>query len=247
MSLTTVLPIEPVAQDESPVFSCTPALLRHMAHEMRQPLSTIESTAFYLGIILSEADEKARRHVEKLQGLVQQVNAILSDTLRLTEGGQPRIETVDFHEVVSGCLAEQGGGMPVEITGEQEPGGILSNAGERLVRLDPSFGRRMVASVLQFSRNYAADEPASRAPALLNFSNSGPYVRFSLRFAAANVVLANLDALFDPMTPLIPGGGAIALSVVRRLAEAQQGRFEVERESSGCIALHLDLPAIREG
>src|SRR5258708_8339766 len=65
-------------------------VLRHLAHELRQPLSTIESTAFYLGMILPETESRARQQVDKLQRLVQQVNAILSDTLALSESLAPR-------------------------------------------------------------------------------------------------------------------------------------------------------------
>src|SRR5260370_6863686 len=54
------------------------AVVRHLAHELRQPLSTIESTAYYLGIILPPGEVRARKQVDKLPCLVPPTNHLIS-------------------------------------------------------------------------------------------------------------------------------------------------------------------------
>ena len=54
------------------------SVLRHAAHELRQPLSTMESIAYYLELILPDADERGREQLEKLRKLVEQSNWIVA-------------------------------------------------------------------------------------------------------------------------------------------------------------------------
>lgn len=55
-------------------------LLRHLAHELRQPLSGIESTAYYLDMVLGDAEPEITQHCERLRRMVQQANWLLDDT-----------------------------------------------------------------------------------------------------------------------------------------------------------------------
>ena len=51
-----------------------------LAHEVRQPLSVIESLAYYLE--LTATDEKARVHLQRIQAMVLQANLILKRNCR---------------------------------------------------------------------------------------------------------------------------------------------------------------------
>jgi len=55
-------------------------LLRHLAHELRQPLSGIESIAFYLDMVLGETEPALQQHCERLRRMVQQAHWLLEDT-----------------------------------------------------------------------------------------------------------------------------------------------------------------------
>lgn len=61
--------------------SRTPSVLDELAHEVRQPLSVIESLAYYLEI--TSPDEKTRAHLQRIQAMVLQANLILKRTCRL--------------------------------------------------------------------------------------------------------------------------------------------------------------------
>jgi signal transduction histidine kinase len=64
------------------------AALGTIAHELRQPLSSIESIAYYLTLVLPKNDPKIQAQVEHIRELVQQTNEILSNSVRLTGGAQ---------------------------------------------------------------------------------------------------------------------------------------------------------------
>jgi signal transduction histidine kinase len=75
-------------------------VMRLLAHELRQPLSTIESIAYYLTLILPE-DQKVREQLDRIQQLVQQSNwmltsgQFLSDPLTVTREPVPLRELID--------------------------------------------------------------------------------------------------------------------------------------------------------
>ncbi len=75
-------------------------IMRVLAHELRQPLSTIESIAYYLTLILPE-DEKIREQLDRIQQLVEQSNWMLTSGQLLSEpipAERPRTHPNDLFE-----------------------------------------------------------------------------------------------------------------------------------------------------
>ena len=52
--------------------------LINLAHELRQPLSTIESIAYYLELTIPPDQVQARIYISRLQQIVMEASAILS-------------------------------------------------------------------------------------------------------------------------------------------------------------------------
>jgi nitrogen-specific signal transduction histidine kinase len=61
----------------------TDEVLGTLAHELRQPLSNIETIAYYLSMILPPGDEKIQTQLVRIRELVEQSNSILSCALGL--------------------------------------------------------------------------------------------------------------------------------------------------------------------
>ena len=58
----------------------TATALDDLAHEVRQPLSVIESLAYYLELTCT--DEKTRAHLQRIQAMVLQASLILKRSCR---------------------------------------------------------------------------------------------------------------------------------------------------------------------
>ncbi|MBI4889043.1 MAG: hypothetical protein HY821_00370 [Acidobacteria bacterium] len=54
-------------------------VLRHLSHELRQPLSGIEAIAYYLDMVLNDADPEITQNCVRLRRMVQQANWVLND------------------------------------------------------------------------------------------------------------------------------------------------------------------------
>ena len=82
-------------------------LLCNLAHELRQPLSTIESIAYYLELALPDAEPRVLEQLTRLRHLVAQSGWILSDSLALSEVPAARPEAIDLDELLSEFVLEQ--------------------------------------------------------------------------------------------------------------------------------------------
>jgi signal transduction histidine kinase len=67
---------KPVTADTSLIESLEVSSLEEAVHELRQPLSVIESLAYYLE--LTSNDEAASKHLRHIQAMVVQANSILA-------------------------------------------------------------------------------------------------------------------------------------------------------------------------
>lgn len=58
-------------------------IFQELIHELRQPLSVVESLAYYLE--LTSSDERSAARLQKIQAMVCKINEILEDNMRRLE------------------------------------------------------------------------------------------------------------------------------------------------------------------
>jgi signal transduction histidine kinase len=76
--------------------------LRHLTHELRQPLSGIESIAYYLEMVLDGGEPRVLEQCDRLRQMVRQANWLLEDTalgLRLGETCEAAALDAAFEEL----------------------------------------------------------------------------------------------------------------------------------------------------
>ena len=62
-----------------------------VAHDLRQPLSSIETIAFYLSMVLPSDDAKIQTQLARIRELVQESNEILSRGAQVTASAAPTL------------------------------------------------------------------------------------------------------------------------------------------------------------
>ena len=216
--------------DEQPAYE--PAIVvRHLAHELRQPLSTIESIAFYLDLVLPRSEGKARRHLGKLQQEVHRINWILTDALHFLRAARPNLQPLDLSEVVAKSLSEW----------TSEEGTRVRLDLERalpLVSLDVEQIEHLLRNLLAFFQQVAAPS------ATMNFRTCrrAGGIAVEVLTTAADCAGEDLRALFEPFEDSMPAGSGLKLASVRRIAEGHGASVEVESGASGEISLAVVFP-----
>src|ERR1700734_3293662 len=124
--------------------------LQTIAHELRQPLSAIESIAYYLSLALPRDSRPARKQAGRLQHLVEQSNWILTSALQLADGAPLAPQPLNLEELITqtviSCAAQGDPRIHLELAG-----------GLRLVRLDRGRGRILLENMVTLFRQLASE------------------------------------------------------------------------------------------
>lgn len=203
-------------------------LVRQIAHELRQPLSTIESIAYYLDLILPRDESRARAQLERLQHLVDQSNWIVSNAVHYLQTTPPAPQFLDLDELLNQAAAECPAQPRMEVNLEHVP---------FLVRLDHAQAVHMFANLLDFLRRLSNVEPIR-----VTAARSAAVLEISFFVAALGRSAAEMEGLFQPFPPAQPAGGGLSLASVRRIAEAHRGRVSVSADPECGVTVILTLP-----
>jgi signal transduction histidine kinase len=206
-------------------------VVRHLVHEIRQPLSTIESIAFYLEMVLPRAEGKARRQLSKLQQEVEQINWVLCDAIHFLQASPPRLQAMDLSEVVSKSFGEwrtlPGVRVCQQLAAQLPP-----------VALDLEQIQHLLRNVTSFFARIAAGEAA----VLVETRSAEGGVVLEISANAPQWPTEEAAALFEPFEPSAPAGAGLKLASARRIAEAHGARIEVHSGPDARVSLTLLFP-----
>jgi signal transduction histidine kinase len=196
-------------------------VLRAVAHEIRQPLGTIESIAYYLGLVLPRENEKIHEQLARLLQLVEQSNWILSSGLHLADPLLVSPEPLDVEELITQAVsARASAGDPAV---QLDLRGSLPQ-----VRLDPGLGRALIVNLLTLFRQLSTEAH----PVRLRTSAAAKGVWIEISTAAPGF---GSEAMLGP-------GSALSIRSARRIAEAHGGSLSVEIDHASGIQLRMMLP-----
>lgn len=199
--------------------------LEMIAHELRQPLGTIESIAYYLGLVLPRGDDRARQQVIRLQQLVEQSNWILTCGLQLADQTPLAPQPLDLEELITQTISAR------TSRGDPQPRLELSGA-LPLVRLDPGRGRALIENLLALFLQVASEVHPVRLRTAAAEAGGAGGVLLEISTAAPG---------YRSETALGPGS-ALGLECARRIVDAHGGSFAVDVDPVSGIHLRAVLP-----
>ncbi|HEY1205189.1 MAG: HAMP domain-containing sensor histidine kinase [Bryobacteraceae bacterium] len=220
---------------EAPVEEMAPydpaTVVRHLRQELRHPLSTIESIAHYLNMVLPRTEAKARRQLVKLQEEVSQIQWVLADAAHFLQSTPPNTHLLDLTEVVARNLSEWN---PVDGAG-------LSFALQPdlpLVHLDLEQMQHLLRNIVAFFRRISAPGRS------VHLETVGADERVVLKITSTSVEYSpeDIEPLFEPFGSRFPAGTGLALASARTIAEAHGATIEVTSEPSHSLTLLISFP-----
>lgn len=194
--------------------------LQTIAHELRQPLSAIESIAYYLNLVLPREDHRAREQASRLQHLVEQSNWILTCGLQLVSTAPLLPELLNLEELITQTAAAR--------SAHHNPCQVLQLAGGLpLVRLDPGRGRLLIENLLSLFEHLAQGRPFR--------------VMTSLTEEGVCLLLAAAVPGYKSESSWGPGCG-LSLASARQVVEVHGGTCDLDVSPSSGIVLKIVLP-----
>lgn len=227
-----------LATPVDPLSSCLPdtldtsAVVRHLTHELRQPLSTIETASYYLEIVMQRRDPRVAQQVERIQQMVTQMNWILSDAVHYLQAAPPRPAWVDLSEIVHTELTSDSVHRHIIMTVEE-------SSPAPLVLVDTGQAQHLVRNVLSVFRQLIRTEGAAR----VHVGRLGSLTVLETHGEFAGNCTFDAEELFHPFSPHLPAGSGLALASVRRIAESHGG-WAVAECRDGNLTLRAAFPAL---
>ncbi|MCE5310775.1 MAG: HAMP domain-containing histidine kinase [Acidobacteriales bacterium] len=211
--------------------AATPAtageVVRHIAHDLRQPLSTIESIAYYLDITLPDTEARARAQAGRLQQMVEQCNCILTDAIHYLQAAPPRMELLDLSELISETLAEwPGEGMSqIRYEPEEQVAAVL---------VDASQAQHLLCNLFRFFQ-----QAAHGGDVFVRTWAQGEQTCLEFSGPAPDYDAESLATLFEPFNTHLQGGSGLALASVRHIVEAHGATLNASFDARGHLHVRI--------
>ncbi|MBM3764626.1 MAG: HAMP domain-containing histidine kinase [Acidobacteria bacterium] len=220
MSLLSMSPIAQPTEFKSDTLNLPASdVIQHLVHELRQPLSALESIAYYLRLTASDSTP-AGHQVDRLQQMVDNANWVVNDILHAFQIAAPMASAVDAQEIFADVLEEAwiSEGLDVQRDEAELP----------MIFVDREQFRHLIRTVLHFIRQAG---PVRRTAAV-SFRESGDMLQ--IEFLAQTPGLS-IENLYQPLA-------SKTLLSCRNIAINNGGRFEACKDDGGWLKVHVEVP-----
>jgi PAS domain S-box-containing protein len=225
-------------------FAAMGEMAANIAHEIRNPLGSIELFASLL--LKNLREKKDQERVVQIISSVKNVDNKISNLLMFTRKQSPTMKKIDLHRILTEVLdfseqiMEQGGiDISVKYAGDQTfiAGdadmikqvflNIILNAQQAM----PDGGTLNIRAIT----TAAGIIPEESSIAEIIFQDSGP-----------GIPEENLSRIFDPFFSTKQGGAGLGLAIVHNIVSQHNGSINVENSLHGGAIVNISFPLLRE-
>jgi PAS domain S-box-containing protein len=209
-----------------------------VAHELRNPLASLQGLAELLGRDFG-GDDPRRRYVATMLDSIARLNRLVEDLLALSAPGSPVEEPFDLNQVVRETvgLARLGLGdkaVAIDCRTAADPAIVIGSA----ARVGQALTNVVLNAVQATPAGGAITVTAetARGLAAARVHNTGSYVAPEQR-----------EKLFAPFYTTKAGGTGLGLAIARQIVTAHGGRLEVESDPAAGTTFVVELPLATGG
>jgi len=204
-----------------------------VAHEIRNPLSSIKGFATYFRERYGDDPEDGRIAAIMIEE-VERLNRVITQLLDLARPLRPSLTVTDLGEVVDQALslvAQRAAGRGVHIVREGEAPCPALIDGE------------MITQVLLNLFLNALTAMENGGTLTVSWRREGGEVEVTVKDTGTGIAPADRERIFDPYFTTRPGGTGLGLAVASRIMEAHGGFIRVDSEVGRGSVFTLVLPA----
>jgi signal transduction histidine kinase len=205
-----------------------------LAHEIRNPLGSIELFASLLGQELHD-DPEHRVWAEQIVTGVKFLNNIVTNMLTFTRSSKPQVEGLDLDSLISETLAFI---KPIldqrQIQLEHSP-----NRESCECLADPGMLRQLFLNLFV---NALQAMPVGGSLTVASERVEAKYLRVEVRDTGIGIPAEHLGRIFDPFFTTSERGTGLGLALAHQIVEKHQGRIAAESEFGKGTRFVIDLP-----
>jgi signal transduction histidine kinase len=203
-----------------------------VGHELRNPLSIINSAVYYLNLIQPQAEDKVKQYLDMIGQEVWNSEKIVNNLLDFGRAISADLEVVPVSELVDQTLEKFAPPASVEVTLDipanlpklyVDPRQIMQVFGNLIVNafqaMSSAGGKLTVSAVLQNNM-----------------------VRVDIRDTGIGITPENMHKIYDPLFTTKAKGIGLGLALSKKLVEANHASIEIESEVGKGSTFTVTLP-----
>jgi PAS domain S-box-containing protein len=203
-----------------------------ISHELKNPLSTIDSSVYYLKTKLKDADEKVRTHLDRVKSSVGSSLAIIDSLRNLTQIKEPRLQRTDLKSVTLDAIAN------AEVP---ETVNVIRNITEQevLVNADPEQLKMAFKNIVK----NAIQAMDGKGTLEVTVGKIDDQVEVSFTDTGPGIASENLDKIFQPLFSTKAKGLGFGLSISKMIIDKHSGTIQAKSEpgKGATILIRLSL------
>jgi signal transduction histidine kinase len=211
-----------------------------ISHELRNPLGTIRTSVYNLGMREENQSPESRKILDRIERNVLRCDAIISSLLDYMRQPELQKSTINLLSWTLDLMAEQD--IPEGIKLE------LPTADVGDIQFDPELIRRAVQNVYsnacQAIEAARGEQDADREGTLqISLLSKEGQVGIEFRDDGAGISADNLDKVFEPLFSTRSFGIGLGMQIVRQIMDQHDGSIEIESQENVGTRVTLWLPA----
>ncbi len=206
-----------------------------IAHELRNPLATIDSSVVYLKARLTDADSQIITHLDRISHAVDQSVAAIQGLLEEARVKEPVLAPVDLRTLVDGAIRSCGIRPSVKVVKSFPADEVVVGADRRLL---PVAFENIIRNAL--------DAMGDGGTLTVIIQSDGKEARASFVDTGKGISPENLSRIFEPLFTTKPTGVGFGLSIARMIVGKHGGTIGAESEPGKGARFIIRLPLWRQ-
>ncbi|MDH5751855.1 MAG: PAS domain S-box protein [Deltaproteobacteria bacterium] len=214
-----------------------------VSHELRNPLSTINSSVFVLRQMLQELSPKMEITMERLERNIARCDKIINELLDFTRKQDLALSVVDVNSWLENMLDELQPPPGVSVEKKFAEPGLLANMDSgRMQRTIINVFENACHAVSEFSRQ------GEEGRIVISTARNGPNVEIAVQDSGPGIANDLQEKIFEPLFSTRNFGVGLGLAVVKGIMEEHEGGVRVEsgKDMGAKFVLWLPLASIQQ-
>ncbi len=204
----------------------------NISHELRNPLSVIDSSVYYLKTRLKDAEEKTQRHLDRIKSSVVSSTAIIESLLNLTRMEKPRLGRLNLIAITADAIAASEVPPAVSIINKFSEDEVAINAdGEQLRMAFKNVIKNAIEAIDGKGTLTVTAHATTDGKAEVSFTDTGP-----------GIAAENLERVFQPLFSTKARGIGFGLSIAKTIINKHEGTIEAKSEPGKGANIIIKIP-----
>jgi signal transduction histidine kinase len=206
-------------------------LAAHIGHELRNPLSVIKSSVYYLNMKLRDPEEKVIEHLQRIERQISMSDKIISDLLDFSRMRTPVLMEVlvsdIIDEVLSSIVVSEGIEIVKDMKSTLPP-----------IKVDKDQLRLVFINMV----TNAVEAMSGGGRLHIKTGEKDSFQDIEFRDTGCGISKEDQSNIFAPLFSSKPAGIGLGLTLCKVLVEGHRGTIEVESEVGKGTAFSIRLP-----